>query len=268
MREIVVAVRAGNKRITPIETIEAIKNAGYSTVFIQWYNRQTECTQEEQLKLIHKLGLNVIFAHLGYKGVNAIWEEGEAGNNMVEYYKKDIDVCKENNIPMVIMHLTTSKIAPPFGEIGLNRIKDIVNHAKEKDMKIAFENTKIKGYIDYVLSNIKDSHVGFCLDSGHLHVHFDDDFNFEMFKDRIFAVHLHDNDKTDDLHLLPFEGTIDWVRTVKNLRECNYKGPVTLELNYSNHYLEMAPVDFYKKGYETGIKLSKMLDDERYLAAL
>ena len=263
MREIAVAVREGNKNITLLETIEAIKKAGFSTVFIQWYNRQPEsCSTEEQLKLIHQLGLNVLFAHLAYKGVNVIWEEGEAGDNMVESYKNDIDACKENNIPMVVMHLTTKTIAPPYGEIGLNRIKEIVKYVKEKDMKIAFENTKIKGYVDYVLSNIKDSHVGLCFDSGHCHVHFDDDFNFEMFKDRILAVHLHDNDKTDDLHLLPFDGTIDWMWVVKNLKDCNYQGPVTLELCYRYHYLEMDPVDFYKKGYETGVKLSKMMEGE------
>lgn len=43
-------------------------------------------------------------------------------------------------------------------------------------------------------------------------------------------MHLHDNDKSDDLHLLPFDGTIDWERVVTKLKECNYKGPVVFEL--------------------------------------
>ena len=40
-------------------------------------------------------------------------------------------------------------------------------------------------------------------------MHFDDEFPYEMFKNKIFAVHLHDNDKSDDVHLLPFDGTMD-----------------------------------------------------------
>ena len=144
---------------------------------------------------------------------------------------------------MVIMHLTSKKKAHMYGEIGLNRIRKIVEYAKKLDMKVAFENTKIKGYLEYVINNIKDENVGICFDAGHYHVHFDDEFNFELFKDRIFAVHLHDNDKSDDLHLLHFDGT------------------VTLELCYRYEYLNMSLDDFYKKGYDVGIKLAEKFED-------
>lgn len=123
-------------------------------------------------------------------------------------------------------------------------------------MKIAFENTKIKGYLEYVLANITDSNVGVCFDSGHYHVHFKDQFNFEFFKDRIFAVHLHDNDQSDDLHLMPYDGTLDWEKTIENLNKCNYTGPVTLEVTYRYQYLEDSLDNFYKKGYEIAEKIS------------
>jgi hypothetical protein len=45
-----------------------------------------------------------------------------------------------------------------------------------------FENTKIKGYLEYVLNNISDDNVEICFDSGHIHTHFDNDFNFEFYK--------------------------------------------------------------------------------------
>lgn len=52
-------------------------------------------------------------------------------------------------------------------------------------------------------------------------MHFNDELDFPKFKDRIFAVHLHDNDKSDDLHLIPFDGTLNWSNVVKNLKgEC------------------------------------------------
>ena len=90
------------------------------------------------------------------------------------------------------MYLTSKKKAPMYGKTGLSRIRKVVEYAKESDMKVAFENTKIKGYLEYVINNIKDENVGICFDAGHYHVYFDDEFNFELFKDRIFAVHLHD----------------------------------------------------------------------------
>lgn len=258
MREVAICIQNENESVSIIETINAIKNANFKNVFVQWYDENWECSQEEQIKLCKELGFNIIFAHLGYQNINSIWEEGLEGDNLVERYKKDIKNCKENDIPMVVMHLTSKKKAPMYGEIGLNRIRKIVEYAKTLNVKVAFENTKIKGYLEYVLENIEDDNVGICFDSGHYHVHFDDEFNFKFFKDRIFAVHLHDNDKSDDLHLIPFEGTINWKGLISKLKECNYTGPITLELCYRYDYLKMDLKEFYIKGYEVGEKLAEM----------
>ena len=259
-REIAVVVSNASQNVTAIDTINAIKKAGFQNVFIQWYNKEWNPTQEEQLKYIREKGLNVIFAHLGYKNINDLWLENEVGDELVEGYKNDIKICKENNIPMVVMHLTSKSEAPKYNETGLKRLKEIVDYAQELNIKVAFENTKIKGYLDYVIENIDNENVGICFDSGHYHVHFNDDLDFPKFKDRIFAVHLHDNDQSDDLHLMPFEGTLDWEETIKNLKECNYDGPVTLELCYRNEYLDMSIEDFYRKGYDVGEKLKEMFE--------
>lgn len=259
MKELAVAVSNDNLNVTPIETIDAIKKAGFKNVFVQWYNKNLEINQEEQLKYIRQLGLNVIFAHLGYQDINNIWEEGTIGDSLVDRYINDIKICKQNAIPMVVMHLTSKSKAPEYSEIGLNRIRTIVDYAKKLGIKVAFENTKIKGYLDYVLSNIDNDNVGICFDSGHCHVHFNDDFNFELYKNRIFAVHLHDNDKSDDLHLLPFDGTIDWDWIISKLKECNYNGPITLELCYRYDYLNLNLTDFYRKGLEVAKEISYKL---------
>ena len=162
---------------------------------------------------------------------------------------------------MIVMHLTSKSEAPQYNEVGLNRLKEIVDYAKELDIKVAFENTKIKGYLDYVIDNIDNENVGICFDSGHFHVHFDDDLDFDKFKNRIFAVHLHDNDKSDDLHLMPFDGTLNWKEVINNLKKSNYNGPITMELCYRYEYLNMGINNFYKKGYEVGSKLNMMLKE-------
>lgn len=259
-RDIAVVVSNANKDVSAIETIDAIRNAGFTNVFIQWYNRDWKPTQEEQLEYIRKKGLNIIFAHLGYQNINDLWLEKEAGDKLVDRYKNDIKICRNNNIPMVIMHLTSKSEAPKYNEIGLKRLQEIVDYAQKLNIKVAFENTKIKGYLDYVIDNIKNKNVGICFDSGHYHVHFNDELDFLKFKDRIFAVHLHDNDKSDDLHLIPFDGTLNWSNVVKNLKECNYSGPITLELCYRYEYLKMGINEFYKKGYEVGNKLKEMFE--------
>lgn len=259
-REIAVAVSNANQGVHIFDTIDAIQKAGFQYVFIQWYNREWNPTQEEQLAYIRRKGLHVIFAHLGYQNINDLWLDTEDGNHLVERYKNDIRICKENRIPMVIMHLTGKSDAPKYNEMGIKRLREIVEYAKSLDIKVAFENTKHKGYLEYVTENIKDENAGICFDAGHYHVYFDDDLDFTKWKDRIFAVHLHDNDKSGDLHLIPFDGTIDWQKIIAELKHCNYNGPITLELCYRYEYLKMNIDDFYKKGYETGQKLSDMFE--------
>ena len=92
-----------------------------------------------------KLGLNVIFVHLGYQGINNIWLDNEEGIQLVERYKKDILVCKENGIDLVIMHLTSKSEAPGPNEIGLNRLIEIVNYAKELGVKVDMKYSWLYG---------------------------------------------------------------------------------------------------------------------------
>lgn len=265
MREIAVAVQNENQQVGVEETIRSIKKAGFENVFVQWYDEDWEISQEAQIEMCKKIGLHIEFAHLGYHGINAIWLEGEEGERFVERYQKDIKDCKENGISLVVMHLVSRRNPPQYGEIGLERIRKITQYARELGVKVAFENTAIKGYLEYVLENIQDDNVGMCLDSGHLHVFFDDEFNFELAKNRIFAVHLHDNDQSDDLHLLPFDGTVNWKFIVQKLKECNYGGPVTLEITYRYDYLKKSLDEFYQKGYRVGCELASQFENQKTL---
>ncbi len=98
MRELAIAIQNENEKVSIIETINSINNAGFKNVFVQWYDENWEHSQENQVKLCKELGFNIIFAHLGYQNINSIWEEGIDGNKLVERYKKDIKDCYENGI--------------------------------------------------------------------------------------------------------------------------------------------------------------------------
>ena len=148
-----------------------------------------------------------------------------------------------------MMHLCAEFVAPPPNEIGLNRILKICNKAKKLNMKIAFENTKIKGYQEYILNNIDLDNVGFCYDSGHDHCHFKDSFNFELFKNKILCTHLHDNYGEEDDHLIPYDGNLDFDYVINGLKKANYNGYLTFEFVYRKNYLNENIEDFYKRGY-------------------
>lgn len=259
------AVVVSNEGVcSALDVVDSIKEAGFKKCFIQWYNRDYPVSQNEVLEYIKKQGLEILFAHLSYDHINDLWQEGEDGDRLIREYKNDLDNLKKCGINMVISHLTSHFEAPKYSELGLKRIRDLAAYAKNLDMKIAFENTKIKGYMEYVLSNIKEENVGFCLDSGHLHAHFNDEFNFDIVKNRIFAVHLHDNFGKSDEHLNPFDGNINWDFIIDKLIECNYNGPITMELCYSDFYAsKITHEEFYKKGFECGIKLEEMYNNKK-----
>ena len=259
MSNLAVCIQYDNKNVSPKETINAIKNAGFKDVFIQYYHRNNlEFNELEQIDYCRELGLNIIFCHLGYNNINEIWLDGEKGEEVTNEYIKDIELMSQKQINMVVMHLTTHREPPMYNKIGLERIKRIVKCAKELEVKIAFENTRKQGYLEYVLENIKDDNVGICFDTGHCHAYFDDKFDYTFFKDRFFAVHIHDNDKSGDLHLLPFDGTINWTNVLSKLKENNYNGPITLELCYRYEYLNKTLDEFYKEGYNRGLKLEEI----------
>lgn len=243
----------------PLESLDAIKKAGFKNVFLQWYDNELEVSQFEQLEYARKLGLNVIFCHLGYQGMNNLWLDNEEGEALKKRYLDDLKVLHELNIDFAVLHLCSKTVAPPYNEIGLRRVKEVCDLARSLGIKVAFENTKIQGYVDYILENIDYENVGFCFDVGHYHCHFNDEFNFDLVKNRVLAIHLHDNNGDKDSHFLPFDGTVNWLDTVNKLKYVNYNGYVTEEVVYSERYKDISIDDFYKKAYEVGSKLEKMI---------
>ena len=237
-----------------LDTINAIKNAGFKNVFVQWYDKDFEIDQNTQVEICKQNNLNIIFAHLGYQKINEIWTQD--GDYFVERYKKDILDCHNLEIDLVVMHACSKSIAPGPNEIGLNRFKQIIDYAESLNVKVAIENTKIKDHVEYLLDNITNDNFGLCFDVGHYHAHFNDDWNLDKYKGRVFCVHLHDNHGNNmDEHLLPYDGTLNWDDVKEKLNSLSYDGPITMELCYRNDYLNMNINDFYIEGYNRGLKL-------------
>ena len=232
MKELAVVVSNDNTNPNVYDTIDAIREAGFQNVFLQWYDNNLEISQEAQAAYCQKLGLRIIFAHLGYQNINDIWLDTSEGEKLVERYCRDIDACREQGIDHVMMHLCSKSQAPGPNAIGLDRFRRITDHAKNVGVKVSFENTKIKGYQEFIVKNIPDA--GICYDAGHVHAHFDDDYDFSFFKGKI---------------------------AMKGLKSSGYDGPLTLEIVYRKDYEAMDIEEFYKEGYRRGEWLSKIWEE-------
>ena len=71
-----------------------------------------------------------------------------------------------------------------------------------------------------------------CLDLGHISLVGEEPPAFiRRMGKRIGALHIHDNDYKEDLHLLPGHGKLDLIPAFKALHEVGYAGFITLECN-------------------------------------
>ena len=256
-----ICVSNDNKGVSAKETMDALYKAGFRHVFIQWYNKdykEFDMDEISQVNYARSIGLTVDFVHLCYKDLNNIWLDGEFGEELTRKYLRNIDEVSSLGIDLVVMHIVNSFDVPDTSEIGLSRFKRIVEYALSKNVRIAFENTKVKGYQEYMIEHLEYPNVGICFDCGHFHCHFKDDLDFSKFKDKILCVHIHDNYGLVDDHLIPFDGTLDYNIVINGLHEANYNGNMTLELVYKGEYLNMSLDEFFDKAYKVNKKLIKM----------
>jgi len=92
--------------------------------------------------------------------------------------------------------------------------------------------------------------LGFCFDTGHAHIMGGVEREFELMKDRIKSLHVHDNDGKKDSHLFPTlakGGTIPWDRVMPMLRARQHQFPLLLEIKESPDFpqpLEAIPQIF------------------------
>lgn len=261
MRKLVQCLQNSNKGVTVYETAKAIKSAGFDGAFVQWYKAGeggVTISGDKQVALCRDNGLFVPFAHLGYERINDLWLDSKSGDDMIDGYIRDAENVKKAGVNEVVIHLT-SKINPPKpNEIGVNRLIRLFNAAKDIGIAVALENNKVKGYFEYVFD--ATDYPVICLDVGHCHAHFNDDFDWKRFGKKIVSVHLHDNFGKEDEHLLPFDGTVPWGDYAKKFSEYGYKGDVTLESRYAGEYCKLTVDSFYRAAYERAVKIAEMID--------
>ena len=85
-------------------------------------------------------------------------------------------------------------------------------------------------FIDYLNDKAGKEAFGFCLDVGHANLT-KKDFRtvVQPLGSRLKTLHIHDNDGTNDKHLAPFTGTVNWELLLKCLKAVDYSGNLSFE---------------------------------------
>ncbi len=81
------------------------------------------------------------------------------------------------------------------------------------------------------IQSIGSQHLGLCFDTGHAHMRNPDvAMQLKSTDGFVHYLHVHDNDGTDDQHLLPFGGKIDWQSVGQVIGDIKYDGTICLEV--------------------------------------
>lgn len=242
--------------------IELMQKNGFTRTFIMSDSPEV-C--DENIKKIKDGGITIDTLHAPFHHINDMWKEGDAGEDMLKVLTDGLDKCARYGIPTLISHLSSKSPAPPITDMGKERFFRLLDCAKEKGVKIAFENQRVMGNISVILEERPDAH--FCWDVGHEGCFTPGREFMPFFGDRTAALHIHDNmgvQDSDD-HMIPFDGRLDYNRVAKHLVRAGYKGTVMLELfrDHSNLYNNMTDEEYYKRASDAARRLANIIENTK-----
>jgi len=254
------------------ELITMLAQIGFDAISPKWDSKDDI---KEISDIAKENGIVIQSIHAPYNKSNLLWDKDNF-NDAKDEIIMSIDDCAKYGIEVLVMHVwigfdyTFDKDNLYFGAFD-----EIVEYAKLKGVKIAFENTEGEEFLFEIMSRYKDSeHVGFCWDSGHeMCYNYSKDL-LAIFGDRLFMTHINDNLGisdfngkiywTDDLHLLPYDGIGDWDYNVKRLKNSKSLEYLNFELNIKSKpnrhendiYGQMSPLLYFTEAYKRACKIA------------
>ena len=250
------------------EALPLIKKAGFDCYFSNISRNGSEALRDMK-RIGDELGLSLEFIHAPFGGINNMWLAGLDYLKIYNGMKESIDIAAELDIPYVIMHVSSGWECPEITEIGLARFDSLVEYAIEKGVVLAFENLRRVGILAYFVDRYrKIDNVRFCYDSGHEHCYTKHIRWMDIFQNKMIATHIHDNTSRPDYdesfdpdyHFLPFDGTMDYERMMRDFDKYGFEGALVLEVNnvVKPEYKEMTHEEFLATCYARIKKISEM----------
>lgn len=243
--EAIRAYKGSGFRYLDYSFYDVLKNPHHPFLTDNWKSGILEAKQTAQ-----ELGFTFVQAHAPQCAI--VGEGSELG---LKATIRSIEACAMLGIKNMVIHsgllrefkypgdkLAYFKAIEPF-------FKALIPAMEKYDVNILFENTTEKdcvyGYFPVTAKDLNDlvefmDHplFGVAWDVGHANMDGTDHYAeiMEMGKN-LKAVHVHDNDGRNDLHIAPFLGTTDYDSFMKGLIDSGYDGYFTLESDYFFKYL-------------------------------
>ncbi|MGB9894953.1 MAG: sugar phosphate isomerase/epimerase family protein [Thermoproteota archaeon] len=157
-----------------------------------------------------------------------------------------IKLVNRANIDVLVLHtnlmqtdynLNSESFLHKIKEINLINFSEIAKSAQDFGVRIAIENRLEQTFGAFpqdlieLVDEINNDYIGICLDTGHANVNgVPPSKAVRMFRERLIATHVHDNNGKGDQHLPPLMGNINWNDFVASLNDIHYGTPIIVEI--------------------------------------
>ncbi len=157
---------------------------------------------------------------------------------IVDQIKRAIEIAETVPFTYLIQHIGVpdQQFDPRRIDSAFSSLDELRVFAGQRGVEVLLENIpNAMSSAERLNEFIAATHLtlNYCFDIGHANIMNGVTAEFELMKDRIRSVNLHDNDGKTDAHLFPGQGNIDWKRTMGLLRSGGAEYPLVLELKAS-----------------------------------
>jgi len=205
---------------------------------------------EEVIKLKERLqqsGILVKSIHMPMNGVDISHPEEYDRIKSVREVEKTIMIALNLKAELIVVHPgATCHEADDRKKrltLSIESLKEIVDFSEVYPIKIAIENTlpgrvgDLWEEIQQIMEVVSSKNLGICLDTGHYLVNYQHIIQKDLYldklpinwQDKLFHIHIHDNNGKKDAHLLPGEGIFPWPSFMDFVKEINYQGTLIIE---------------------------------------
>lgn len=206
---------------------------------------------------MQKAGIAMESIHAPFDRINDIWLPGEAGDEMLRRLVRAFEDAARYDIPAVVLHMSSGYHPPIISDAGNERFRQLMETADRLGVIPAIENQRLLANISLMFERYENAR--FCWDTGHENCFTPGKEFMPLFGDKLATLHIHDNncELNGDLHMLPYDGKIDFDKVARYIAKFGYEGTVMLEVSskaelYSNY----TPEQFYRRAGERANQLA------------
>lgn len=229
--------------------IRQIKDAGFDAIEIWGMRPHFDYKDKERVEILARLlkdnSIKVVSFHAPiYEEVTPPdkrrWLSYSSKDNAIRQKaltetKELIDCMGLFDAGLLVIHGFEDRKETESEKAFHKSLTELSEYCGERNIRIAVENVLHGATAEKILRLIDDERhnpdlVGMCLDLGHSNISNNPVNDLEGCSERLFAIHVSDNNSREDSHSIPFSGNIDWMQVAAVLKKIGFDGYFMYEI--------------------------------------